>query len=280
MAYSSIGHMGFALVGLAPARPRASQGVLIYMAIYVVDDARHLRRASCRMRRNGQRGRERSPISPGLARTNPLLAFCLAMMMFSLAGIPPLAGFFAKFYVFVAAIKAGLCTLAVIGVLASVVGAFYYLRHRQGDVFRRAAGRFDRDGRRSCASCSRSSASCSILFFVYPGPLVSVAAAAAQVAVLGWHSRSVHEAHIRGLPARSHSTASARPTRKRMARARAGETGPMWFVTTGADRRARPAATALGLAARAISPASVLEVDRRARRDRVADTRASPPGSR
>ena len=68
-----------------------------------------------------------SAISPGLSRTNPLLAFFFAMLLFSLAGIPPLAGFFAKFYVFVAAIKAGLFTLAVIGVLASVVGAYYYL---------------------------------------------------------------------------------------------------------------------------------------------------------
>src|SRR5260370_14045430 len=64
---------------------------------------------------------------PGLARTKPLLAFFLAMLLFSLAGVPPLAGFFAKFYVFLAAIKAGLFVLAVIGVLASVVGAYYYL---------------------------------------------------------------------------------------------------------------------------------------------------------
>ena len=64
----------------------------------------------------------------GLSRTHPVLAFCLAMMMFSLAGIPPLAGFFAKFYVFTAAIKANLVTLAVIGVVTSVVGAYYYLR--------------------------------------------------------------------------------------------------------------------------------------------------------
>ena len=74
----------------------------------------------------------------GLARTHPSTAFFLAMLLFSMAGVPPLAGFFAKFYVFLAAIKAGLYVLAVIGVLASVVGAYYYLSDHQGHVFRRA----------------------------------------------------------------------------------------------------------------------------------------------
>ena len=100
--------------------------MLIYMAIYL---AMTLGTFCCilAMRRGRRRGREHLPISPGLARTNPALAFFLAMLLFSLAGIPPLAGFFAKYYVFLAAIKAGLFTLAVIGVLASVVGAYYYL---------------------------------------------------------------------------------------------------------------------------------------------------------
>ena len=109
-----------------PAPPEGVQGVLIYMAIYL---AMTLGTFACilSMRRDGEWSR-RSAILPGLSRTNPTMAFFLAMLMFSLAGIPPLAGFFAKFYVFLAAIKAGLSTLAVIGVLASVVGAYYYLR--------------------------------------------------------------------------------------------------------------------------------------------------------
>ena len=78
------------------------------------------------MKRNGRHFENISDFA-GLSRTNPLLAFFFAMLLFSLAGVPPLAGFFAKWYVFVAAIKAGLFTLAVVGVLASVVGAFYYL---------------------------------------------------------------------------------------------------------------------------------------------------------
>src|SRR6202140_4242156 len=78
------------------------------------------------MRRDGQMVEGISDLS-GLARTNPTLAFFLAILLFSLAGIPPLAGFFAKFYVFLAAIKAGLFVLAVVGVVTSVVGAYYYL---------------------------------------------------------------------------------------------------------------------------------------------------------
>src|SRR6202008_746550 len=78
------------------------------------------------MKRNGQAVETISDFA-GLSRTNPLLAFFFAMLLFSLAGVPPLAGFFAKFYVFVAAIKAGLFTLSVVGVLTSVVGAYYYL---------------------------------------------------------------------------------------------------------------------------------------------------------
>src|SRR6186713_1831657 len=125
MAYSSIGHMGFALVGLAAGTQEGVQGVLIYMSIYV---AMTLGTFACilSMRRDGQMVENISDLS-GLARTKPAMAFFLAMLLFSLAGIPPLAGFFAKFYVFLAAIQAGLFALAVIGVVTSVVGAYYYL---------------------------------------------------------------------------------------------------------------------------------------------------------
>src|SRR3954463_14234470 len=125
MAYSSIGHMGFALIGLAAATPEGVQGVVVYMAIYLTMT---LGTFACilAMRRDGAMVEDISDLA-GLSRTNPAMAFFLAMLLFSLAGVPPLAGFFAKFYVFLAAIKAGLYTLAVIGVLTSVVGAFYYL---------------------------------------------------------------------------------------------------------------------------------------------------------
>ena len=121
MAYSSIGHMGFALVGLAAGTAEGAQGVLVYVAIYVAMTLGSFS-VILTMKRNGQAVENISDFA-GLSRTNPLLAFFFAMLLFSLAGIPPLAGFFAKFYVFIAAIKAGRFTRAVVGVLASVVGA-------------------------------------------------------------------------------------------------------------------------------------------------------------
>src|SRR5262249_45050045 len=125
MAYSSIGHMGFALVGLAAGTPEGAQGVVVYLSIYVAMTLGSFA-IILSMKRQGHVLEQISDF-PGLSRTNPVLAFLFAMFLFSLAGVPPLAGFFGKFYVFVAAIKAGLFTLAVIGVLTSVVGAFYYL---------------------------------------------------------------------------------------------------------------------------------------------------------
>jgi len=125
MAYSSIGHMGFALIGLASGTADGVRGVLIYMAIYLAMTLGTFA-AILSMRRGGKMVEDIGDLS-GLAHTNPPMASLLALLLFSLAGIPPLAGFFAKFYVFLAAIEAGLYTLAVIGVLASVVGAYYYL---------------------------------------------------------------------------------------------------------------------------------------------------------
>ena len=126
MAYSSIGHMGFALIGLAAGTAEGIQGVLVYMSIYLAMTIGSF--AVILSMRRGEGMVEQISDLAGLARTSPGLAFFLGLLLFSLAGIPPLAGFFAKFYVFLAAIQAGLYPLAVIGVLASVVGAYYYLR--------------------------------------------------------------------------------------------------------------------------------------------------------
>jgi NADH-quinone oxidoreductase subunit N len=126
MAYSSIGHMGYALVGLAAGTPEGVQGVLVYMTLYLAMTLGTFA-VILAMRRGGHYVETIGDLS-GLSRTNPAMAFALAALMFSLAGIPPLAGFFAKFFVFNAAIQAGLYWLAVLGVLASAVGAFYYLR--------------------------------------------------------------------------------------------------------------------------------------------------------
>jgi NADH-quinone oxidoreductase subunit N len=125
MAYSSIGHVGYALVGLSTGTPEGIQGVLIYLAIYV---PMTLGTFACilAMRRGGTHVEDIAELS-GLSRRQPMLAFMLAILLFSMAGIPPLAGFFAKFYVFLAAIQSGLFWLAVVGVVTSVISAFYYL---------------------------------------------------------------------------------------------------------------------------------------------------------
>ena len=177
MAYSSIGHMGFALVGLAAGTVEGAQGVLVYISIYVAMTLGTFA-VILTMKRNGQHVENISDFA-GLSRTNPLLAFFFAMLLFSLAGIPPLAGFFAKFYVFVAAIKAGLFTLAVIGVLASVVGAYYYLTIIKVMYFDEPLGKLD-PMRMELRTVLAVAGLFNIFFFVYPGPLVSVATSAAK----------------------------------------------------------------------------------------------------
>jgi len=177
MAYSSIGHMGFALVGLASGTAEGAQGVLIYIAIYVAMTLGSFA-IIIAMKRNGQPTEQISDFA-GLSRTNPLLAFLFAMLLFSLAGVPPLAGFFAKWYVFVAAIKAGLFTLAVIGVLTSVVGAFYYLSIVKVMYFDEPLTKVD-PVRIELRTVMAIAGIFNLLFFVYPGPLVSVATAAAK----------------------------------------------------------------------------------------------------
>ena len=126
MAYSSIAHMGYALAGLAAGTQQGALGVMIYMTGYIFMGAGAFA-IILLMRRDGLSATRVADLQ-GLSRTHPTLALGLMIMMFSMAGIPPLAGFFGKWYVFLAAVNAGLVPLAVIGVVMSVVGAFYYLR--------------------------------------------------------------------------------------------------------------------------------------------------------
>src|SRR6201988_2032962 len=177
MAYSSIGNMGFALVGLAAGTPEGVQGVIIYMAIYLAMTLGTFA-GILAMRQRGVFVENISDLA-GLARTNGAMAFFLGVMMFSLAGIPPLAGFFAKYFVFLAAIKAGLYTLAVLGVLASVVGAYYYLSIVKGMYFEEPAGAFEpMPG--ALKVVLGVSGLLMILFIAYPAPLVAGAARAAK----------------------------------------------------------------------------------------------------
>ena len=177
LAYSSIGHMGFALVGLAAGTQEGVQGVLIYVAIYVVMT---LGTFACvlSMKRPGGMVENISDLA-GLSRTSPIMAFLMAMLMFSLAGIPPLAGFFAKFYVFLAAVNAGLYALAVIGVLASVVGAYYYLLIVKVMYFDEPHKSFEpMPGEQ--AIVLGVAGLLNLLFFVYPAPLIDAATIAAK----------------------------------------------------------------------------------------------------
>ena len=177
MAYSSIGHMGYALVGLAAGTAEGVQGVIVYLAIYLVMT---LGMFACilAMRRDGRMVEQIDQLS-GLSRTNPLMALAMAVLLFSLAGIPPLAGFFAKFYVFLAAIESGLYVLAVIGMLLSVVGAFYYLRIVKIMYFDDPVERFE-PMPATLATVLGVSGVLILLYFVYPAPLVAAAGVAAK----------------------------------------------------------------------------------------------------
>jgi NADH-quinone oxidoreductase subunit N len=177
MAYSSIGNVGYALVGLAAGTAEGVRGLIVYMAIYVVMT---LGAFGCilSMRRRGVMVEQITDLA-GVSRSNPLMAAALALFMFSMAGIPPLAGFFGKLYVFLPAISSGLYALAVIGVLASVVGAYYYLRIIKVMYFDELAEGFEAQPGWEIPSILVVSALAILLFFIVPGPLLSAAQAAA-----------------------------------------------------------------------------------------------------
>ena len=178
MAYSSIGHVGYALVGLASGTELGVRGVMFYLAIYIFMNIGTFAIILC-MRQNG-RAVEGIRDLAGLSRTHPMLAVAMAVFMFSMAGIPPNAGFFAKLFVFQAAIEAELYALAVIGVLSSVVGAYYYLRIVKVMYFDDATEPLDRTIPAESGFLVGATALFTLLFFFIPAPLLNGAAAAAS----------------------------------------------------------------------------------------------------
>ena len=174
MAYSSIGHVGYALVGLAAGTEAGVRGVLIYMAIYLAMNVGTFACILC-MRINGRMVEGIEDLA-GLGRTNPMMALVLAIFMFSMAGIPPTAGFVGKLYVFLAAVDAGLYALAVIGVLASVVSAFYYIRIVKLMYFDEPVDAFDRPIGRDMTLVLTGTGLFTLFFIAFPGPLVIDAA--------------------------------------------------------------------------------------------------------
>jgi NADH-quinone oxidoreductase subunit N len=177
MAYSSIANMGYALIGLAAGTSEGVQSVLVYMAIYL---AMTLGVFACILAMRRAEGPvEKIADLAGLARSQPIMAFFLAMLMFSLAGVPPVAGFFGKLYVFFAAMKAGLYVLAVIGVVTSVVGAYYYLSIVKTMYFDDPAPGFE-PMRPELRVVLGVTGLFVLLFCLDPAPLVDAAAVAAK----------------------------------------------------------------------------------------------------
>lgn len=180
MAYSSIGHVGFVLVGLASGTTDGISGILVYMAIYL-GMTLGVFAVILAMRRQDGMVEDIYELS-GLAHTDLKMAAILGVLLFSLAGVPPLAGFWAKWYVLLPAIQAGLYPLAVIGVLASVVSAFYYLRIIKIMFFDEAKPAFEKNDT-VLAVVMAASVVFTLIFVVWPGPGIKTAADAAALTV-------------------------------------------------------------------------------------------------
>ncbi len=178
LAYSSIGHVGYALLGLAAGTQAGVQGMLVYLAYYLVTN---LGMFACiaAMRRDGESVEDIRQLA-GLSRTQPHFALALGILTFSLAGLPPLAGIFAKVYVFGAAMQAHLYVPAIINIVASVAGAFYYLRIIQIMYFDEPVRTFDRDVGHGTNIVMWGTSAISLFFVVVPAPLIAIAGTAAH----------------------------------------------------------------------------------------------------
>lgn len=181
IAYSSIGHIGYALMGLAAGTSSGISGTLIYLATYLFMTLGTFG-VIVAMRRQGRSVETASDLA-GLGRNDGGLALAMTIFMLSMAGVPPLSGFFGKLYVFLAAIQSGLWTLAVIGVITSVIGAYYYLRIIKIMYFDAPVSVFDR--RSPSLSFVVAVAGVVTLFFIVVAGPATAAAQAAASALLG-----------------------------------------------------------------------------------------------
>ena len=169
LAYSSIGHIGYALAGVATGTISGYQSAIVYISIYVI---MNIGAFSCLylLKKDNQYKENINDLS-GISKKHPLLAISLLIILFSLAGVPPLGGFFAKFYVFVAVLEKEMYALAIIGLLTTVMSAFYYLKIIKTIYFDDSLVTFELSKNRT-AQVSVF-ASCIILttFFLYPSVL-------------------------------------------------------------------------------------------------------------
>lgn len=178
MAYSSIGHVGYALIGLACGTSQGVSSLVIYLSVYLIMNI-GVFSFILSMKNKGEYYENISDLS-GLYKTHPYYSVVITILMFSLAGIPPLAGFFGKFYIFIAAIESNLLLLAIVGILASVVGAFYYLRIIKVIYFDESKNSFDGFSHRSLGLLTHPSAILILIFCLYPLPLIKISNYAAS----------------------------------------------------------------------------------------------------
>jgi NADH-quinone oxidoreductase subunit N len=172
VAYSSIGHIGYTLAGLATGSNEGIQSSIIYISIYVI---MNLALFSCllMLKRNDQYYEEIEDLS-GLSKNHPLLSLSLLVILFSLAGIPPLAGFFAKFYIFKAVIEQSMYFLAIVGLLSTVIAAFYYLRIIKIIYFDKEKEKYDEDHSIWLKFSLTFSTILILLYFIFPSQLIDV----------------------------------------------------------------------------------------------------------
>ena len=172
IAYSSIGHIGYALAGISTGTVTGYSSSVAYITIYVI---MNLGAFSCifLMKKDGKYFEDLKDLA-GLSKQSPILAISFLIIMFSLAGIPPLAGFFAKFYVFMSVIESGMYTLAIVGLLSTVISAFYYLRIIKIIYFDEVKNSFDKIKDLGISSTVLLSCSILVLFFLYPSILNNI----------------------------------------------------------------------------------------------------------
>lgn len=170
VAYSSIGHMGYVLAGLATGSNEGIQSSIIYMSIYIIMNLGFFS-VLLMLRRNNQYYEDIRDLS-GLSKHHPLLSLSLLLILFSLAGIPPLAGFFAKFYVFKSVIEQSMYFLAIVGLVTTVIAAFFYLRIIKIIYFDNEIEKYDKDHILWLKFSLAFSTILILFYFIYPSQLV------------------------------------------------------------------------------------------------------------
>ena len=172
IAYSSIGHIGYTLAGLATGSNDGIQSSIIYISIYIV---MNLALFSCllMLKRKNQYYEDIDDLS-GLSKNHPLLSLCLLVILFSLAGIPPLAGFFAKFYIFKSVLEQSMYFLAIVGLLSTVIAAFYYLKIIKVIYFDKEKEKYDSDQSLWLKFSLTASTILILIYFIFPSQLIEV----------------------------------------------------------------------------------------------------------